>query len=330
MSGVTRFFESPNGKDVPVSYEKPMPVSPNNITTKFRDAFETLSADNWTTVLATGDIVQVDGNAAAASYLSISKSPWDAGTETSLETVATFDMPIELAVGAHFSQRTLGQEFSLEIVDAGTALPVIEDVAISSITQSASVLTVDTVADHGLVPGQSIGVTGCSNQLANYPALVVASIPTPRQFTVTAGPGGTIPSQTITNPPGAKGSVFVRERLGRAQNGVSQIFDNATITNASFYIRSESGDALPSGTILGNHTVTVATAASVQLVNAAYTYAFSPTSEYRINVQADRIQAYDSPVDSLVQTTGRLLRTQVCPDPSVDYKVRIRCTNNNR
>lgn len=27
MSGVTRFFESPNGKDVPVSYEKPMPVT---------------------------------------------------------------------------------------------------------------------------------------------------------------------------------------------------------------------------------------------------------------------------------------------------------------
>lgn len=27
MSGVTRFFESPNGKDVPVSYEKPLPVN---------------------------------------------------------------------------------------------------------------------------------------------------------------------------------------------------------------------------------------------------------------------------------------------------------------
>lgn len=27
MSGVTRFFESPNGHDVPVSYEKPLPVT---------------------------------------------------------------------------------------------------------------------------------------------------------------------------------------------------------------------------------------------------------------------------------------------------------------
>ncbi len=302
-------------------------VTPSNITNKFREAFEDPLLANWSLTTGTGDIVQVEGNAAAASYVSISKSPWDAGTQTTLETLETFTMPIELAFGASRSQATLGQEFSLEIVDADNALPVIEDIAISSITQSASVLTVDTVADHGLVPGQSIGVTGCSNQLANYPAIVVASIPTPRQFTVTAGPGGTIPSQTITNPAGAKGSVFVRERLGRAQNGVSQIFDNATITNASFYLRSESGDVLPSGTILGNQSVTVATAASVQLVNAPYTYTFSPTSEYRINLQADRVQAADSPVDSLVQATSRLMRTQVCPDPSATYKFRIRANN---
>jgi len=30
----------------------------------------------------------------------------------------------------------------------------------------------------------------------------------------------------------------------------------------------------------------------------------------------------------VAQTTSRLLRTQVCPDPSATYKVRIRCTNN--
>jgi hypothetical protein len=328
MSGVTRFFESPNGKDVPVSYEKPMPVSPNNITTKFRDAFETLSADNWTTVLATGDLVQVDGNAAAASYLSISKSPWDAGTETSLETVATFDMPIELAVGASRSQATLGQEFSLELVDTDPATPAYPDLAISSITQSTTVLTVDTVADHGLVPGKCIGIVGCSNQLANYPALVVATTPTPRQFTATAGPGGTIPSQTITNPVGAKGSVYERRRLGGANDGVSQIFENATVTNASFYLRSESGDALPSGTITGNQSITVGTTASVQLVNAPYTYAFSPTTEYRIVTQADRVQASDVAVDSLAQSNNRVLRTQVCPNPSKKYKLRIRATNN--
>jgi hypothetical protein len=305
-----------------------IPVTTQNITTKFREAFEDLSVDHWTTVVGAGDIVQVDGNAAAASYLSISKSPWDAGTETSLETVATFEMPVEIAVGAHRSQATLGQEFSLEFVDTDAPLPPVSDLAISSITQTASVLTVDTVQNHGLVPGKSIGIVGCSNPLANYPALVVATIPGPRQFTVTAGPGGTIPSQTITNPVGAKGSVYFRERLGRAKDGISLIFENPTATNASFYLRSESGDALPSGTITGNHAITVGTTASVQLVNAAYTYAFSPTTEYRMVPQADRVQMSDVAVDALVQASNRVLRTQVCPDPSATYRFRIRATNN--
>jgi hypothetical protein len=298
-----------------------------NIATKFRDAFETLNPDNWTTVTATGDIVQVDGNAAAASYLTISKSPWDAGTETTLTTVPTFRMPIELAFGAHRSQATLGQEFSFELVDSGTPLPDVPDLAISSISQATTVLTVDTVLPHNLTPGMNVGIRDCSNLVANYPALVVASIPSPTQFTVTAGPGGTIASQTITNPAGAKGEVFFRERLGRANNGVSQIFENATVTNASLYVRSESGDSLPSGTVIGSHSVTVGTTASIQLVNAAYTYAFSPTTEFRLNVQADRTQWYDSAVDAVAQTTSRLLRTQVCPDPNETYVLRIRANN---
>lgn len=328
MSGVTRFFESPNGKDVPVSYEKPMPVSPNNITTKFRVAFENPELPAFDVVTATGDIVQVDGNAQAASYVSISKSPWDAGTETSLTTLATFKMPVELAFGAHRSQATLGQEFSFELVDTATPLPDIPDIAIAAITQTTTTLTITTVADHGLVPGKSIGVRGCSNQLANYPALVVATIPTPRQITVTAGPMGTIPSQTITDPVGAKGFIYFRERLGRANDGMSQIFENATVTNASFYIRSQSGDALASGTPAGNHAITVATTASVQAINAPYTYAFVPSSEYRLNLQADRVQAADSAIDALAQSASRVLRTQVCPNPADTYKFRIRATNN--
>lgn len=328
MSGVTRFFESPNGKDVPVSYEKRLPVSTANMITKFREAFEDSTLANWSVTTETGDIVQVDGNAAGASYLSISKSPWDAGTQTTLETVEDFLMPIELAIGASRSQATLGQEFSMELVDTDTPLDPVADIAISSITQSTTTLTVDTVADHGLVPGNCIGIVDCSNQLANYPALVVASIPSPRQFTATAGPNGTIPSQTITNPAGAKGSVYLRQRLGLANDGVSQIFENATATTASFYVRSEGSDALPSGTVTGNQAITVGSTASVQLVNAPYTYTFSPTTEYRVITQADRVQASDLPVDSLLQSSNRVLRTQVCPNPSKKYKFRVRATNN--
>jgi hypothetical protein len=441
-------------------------VVPANITGKFREAFETLNTTpttgKWTLSAGTGDIVQVDGNALAASYLTISKSPWNAANETWLETQAAFTMPIELAFGAHLSQRTLGQEFAFEVVDTGTPLPDISDLAISSIAQTTTTLTVTTTQPHGLSPGKSTGIRGVLDSRVNYPALVVASTPSPTQFTATAGPGGNLPSlsaytasvlasttaalpanvyangtlgvgatltasangafpdqdgvaiplngrvlvrfeaaganngvyflsqvgsagtpwiltratdydtvaeltvvagalfavsvfvsgglthsqkefylsATVTTvgttavtwvdsgSTGPLGFVFFRERLGRANNGAAQIFENATVTNASLYIRSESGDALPSGVALGNHAITVGTTASVQLANAAYTYAFAPTTEYRINVQADRTQWFDSAVDAVAQTANRLLRTQVCPDPDDTYKLRIRATNN--
>ena len=306
-----------------------VPVEPDNVDIVFRDAFETYTPGViWNQTLASGDLIYVDGNTASASYLVISKSPLSANTVSSITSINLATLPVEFDFGLGMSQRTLGQEFAVEIVDSGTPLPDVPDIAISSITQALSVLTVDTVTAHNLVVGKCIGIVGCSNPVANYPSLVVATIPSPTQFTCTAGPMGTITSQTITNPAGAKGSVYFRQRLGLAQNGISEIFEQTTVTQASLYIRSESGDSLPSGTIAGNQSVTVGTTASAQLVNAPFSYAFTPTSEYRIFAQSDRTQWADSAIDAIGQTTSRLLRTQVCPDPTVSYAVRVRATNN--
>ncbi|MFM1990239.1 MAG: hypothetical protein RJA99_3196 [Pseudomonadota bacterium] len=307
----------------------PISAYTKNITTKFRDAFEVYTpGSKWTETKASGDLVYVDGNAAGASYLVISKDPLSAGTESRLESILAFSLPVEVAIGLSMSQRTLGQEFAVEVVDNGTPLAAFSDLAISSISQATTTLTVDTVLPHGLSVGRCIGIRDCSNPLANYPSLVVASTPTPTQFTATAGPGGTIASQTITNPTGAKGFVYQRERLGRANNGVSMIFENATVTNASAYIRSESGDGLPSGAIAGNQSLTFGTTAPIALVSAAYQYAWSPTTEFKLLVQTDRSQWADAPVDTTAAMTSRLARSQVCPDPDAEYELRLRAVNN--
>lgn len=307
-------------------------VAPQNVTV-FRDAFEAYAPNtetgNWNQSLGTGDLVYADGNSAGASYLVISKDPLTAGTVTTVESTETFHMPVEIALGLSMSQRTLGQEFSVEFVDADNLISDSPDIAIASITQTTTTLTVGTATPHGLTVGKCIGIRDCSNQLANYPSLVVATTPSPTVFTVTAGPGGTITSQTITNPSGAKGFVYVRQRLGRAQNGVSQIFENATATNASLYLRSEAGDVYPSGTVAGNQSATIGTTASIQLAGAtAYQYSFSPTNEFLITPQSDRTQWSDQAIDALSASTSRLLRNQVCPDPSARYKLRFRAENN--
>lgn len=302
-------------------------VSPQNFTSIFRDSFDSYTNGvGWVESLGVGDIIRKDGNAAGASYLVISKDPLTQGTVTTLTTLDSFEMPLEVSIGAHMSQRTLGQEISMEIVSTDEPLPDYVDVAISSIQQATTTLTVTTATAHGLSVGNSIGIYGVADSRMNYPSLVVASTPTPTQFTVTAGPSGTIPSLTVG--PFASGFVTQRQRLGLAQSGMSQIFEMATATTASLYVRSDTGDVLPSGTVSTVHGVSVASTASVQLINSAYNYTFQPTTEYRFVLMADRVQFSDITIDGVAASISRLVRSQVVPNNEKNYRLRFRLTNN--
>lgn len=302
-------------------------ANPENITGKFRESFESFTPGaNWNLTQASGDIVQLDGNAASASYLVISKDPLTTGGVTTVETTATFSMPIEAAVGLSMSQRALGQELSYEIVSTETPTATPSDVAIASISQTTTTLTVTTATAHGLMPGMRIGIYGVSDSRVNFPALVVATITSATSFTATAGPAGTITSQTVATVLNS-GFVFYRSAMGGARNGASQVFENATVTNASMYMRSASGDVLPSGTIGGSHSVTTSTTTGTTAISSPYTYAFLPASEYRLSLQADRAIFYDAAIDSSSAASSRLLRTQVVPDSTKTYKLRFRFTN---
>lgn len=310
----------------PASESNALPVSTQNVDSKFRDAFETYEPNQlYYESKNNGDLIFVDGNAAAASYLVISKSPWNVG-ESRIESIKSFQPPFELSAGVHASQRVVGQEFSMEVVSNEPGLTAIEDKAIASIQQAASVLTVTTAQPHGLKIGSRIGINGCSDSRLNYQALVVASTPSATQFTATAGPNGTIPS--LTAGPFASGVVFSRSALGYAKDGTSIIWENDTITNASFYIRSNSGDNLPSGTIAGSHSTTISTLASIQAINAAYHYAFQPSSEFKLRQFVDHVQWTDVGVDAITAENNRVKRTQVVPAHEKNYIFRIRATNN--
>lgn len=312
----------------PALVEGRQPVETSNLSNKFREAFESydpVSGGRWTQQLASNDIIAVDGNAAAASYLVISKCPLTNDTESRISSVPTWEMPFEASIGLHMSQRTVGQEFATEFVSTETPLPTPSDVVIASISQATTTLSVTTSVPHNLSVGQRIGIKDCSDSRLNYPALVVATAPTPTTFTATAGPMGAIPS--VTAGPFTTGSVYSRSAIGQAPNGTSMIFENGTATNASFYVRSESGDALPSGTITANHSVTMLTSASVQAVNAARNYAFQPSTEYRVKQFIGGLQWSDIPVDSLVAENNRYKRTQVVPDFAASYRIRFRARN---
>ncbi len=236
-------------------------------------------------------------------------------------------MPFEMSIGLSLSQRTLGQDTHIEFVDTDPTDTPIDDIAISAIQQATTVLTVTTSAPHGLVPGKRIGIKGCPDSRLNYPSVVVSTIPSPNQFTVAAGPAGNIASVTAGPYNTAGMMVYLRPTMNYSKNGVSECFENATAPNGSIFCKSEGGDSLVSGTIAGSHAITIGTTAPVQLLNLQDTYAFTSSTEYRLAVQADRVQFYDSGLDATAEPTARLTRTQTIPDPSKAYKFRIRVKN---
>jgi hypothetical protein len=304
-------------------------VVPANITAKFRETFEAWPSASWEATKSPGDIITVDGNSLGASYLVISMDPLTAGTETYVDTVQSFKMPVEVAVGLHLSQNFWGQDLSVELIDREFITDPQLDLEIASITQTTTTLTVETVLPHNLAAGKRIGIRDCSNTLANYPSIVIATVVSPTQFTVTGGPNSTIPSQTITNPAGAKGFVYFRPALSGSRNGTSLHFENTSATQGFMYARASAGDALAFASGSGNainarQATTVGTTASVALVASPFTYSFTPTNEYRLTLLADRLQWSDSPVDSLAASTNRVLRTQVVPNPAKSYFLRLK------
>lgn len=314
---------------VPASDAPQFPTG--NITKKYRTNCDVLPlAQDWNTTTATGDLLFLDGNCQGASYWVLSKSPFNTGTTSIIDGIDTFSMPTEFSFGIHRSQGALNQEFAIEVVDNATPAAPPAEVAISALSQSTTTLTVTTSTAHNLSAGQSFGIYGCEDSRFNYGALVVASVLSATQVTATAGPGGTIQSLPATTSPAVLGSpfIYVRRRLGGSADGTSMILENATATNAAFYVRSNSGDAAASGTATGNQSITIATAASSQPIAAVGAYSFFPSSQYLLNLQADRVQWHDVPADVVTASTSRYIRNSICPSPDLAFKIRLEATNN--
>lgn len=229
------------------------------------------------TVVGNGDIITIEGNTAALSWLAISKSPLVPNSETRITSAKPSALPFRLRHATSMSQRGLGQTLKLNIVseDASVQDPPL---AISSISQSTTTLTIGTNAPHNLNIGDRFDVYGVTDTRFNYPKLTVASVPTSTTLTATAGAFGTLPSVTAT--PAASGFIVKSDPLEGAKSGVGTCFEGSTATNCAFYVRADGEPSCnPSGTLAGAQQITCGSTASVQLVNSANAYAFGPTTE---------------------------------------------------
>jgi len=291
-------------------------VIPKNVTTPFWEAFTASSISNWDTVLGVNDLLLFDGNIGGASYLVISKDPFSPDTETSITTVSTYRPPLDIAVGLHMSQRTLGQEGYFELVSTETpSTPIVANygIAIASIQQATTTLTVVTTVPHGLVTGDRIGINGVvEDTRLNYPSVNVHTIINSTTFTVTSGSSSVI-TATVSSGPFATGIVYVRPAMKHAYNGICQSYDNTSVTNSSIYIRKDGGTTFTSGALATAHAVTSGTTASLTTSLVIGGYSFYPSTEFRLNFLYDRLQFSDTGVDAVTAQTNRHFRTQAIP-----------------
>lgn len=299
-----------------------------NAPLRLRDQFETNTiGTNWMVTADPSDLVFYDGNALGAAYLVVSKDPMAAGTDTIIESIASWGATFRAGFGLSMSQRVVGQIAAVEMISTDAPLAAVADATIASIQQATTTLTVTTTAAHGLKPGDRVSISGVTaNNALNYPQLVVATVPNTTQFTATAYPGGTIPSLTVG--PYTTGSVRRFDHVGAAQDGTAMIFEGGSATSATYAVRGGGISAMPSGTVSGSQLVSAASSASVQLLAATALYTFTPTSQFELIQQLELVSWMDISVDSFGSTfTPRHKRAQIVPDPAKTYKLRFRHTN---
>lgn len=318
-----------------VANDNPLPtvLTGGNFVSKFRESFEDYPNPTvWTEerTNAVGDLVVADGNCLGASYLVISKNPWNADSELKITTKQKFSLPVDLTIGLHASQRVFGQEFSVEVVDDQVINGFPVNLQISSIAHGNATMNITTLTAHGLAVGSRVQISGAPDSRLNYPCLVVSAILGPNQVTCIGAAGYTVANIAQTFPfASAPYPVLAgRSALGGAENGTSMILENATATQASFYVRSEAGDVLPSGTALGNHSATILSTASVQAAgNILGAYSFVPTTQYNLLLMGDRLQWSNSTIDAVTASSLVVNRTQVIPSLLKEYSLRFRATN---
>lgn len=104
-----------------------------------------------------------------------------------------------------------------------------------------------------------------------------------------------------------------------SRNGSSFVFEGMAATSESYYVRSESGNALPSGMIAGNHTAASwVSKAATQMVTAAGVYAFAPAALFEILQQLEKDTFSASPIDSAGASLAMYKSSQIVPNPARD------------
>lgn len=288
---------------------------------KFRDGFVLAAPDltvwdqSWTN--QGGSTVSRGGDTAGSAYLKISMDPFTQGSEYVLTTKDTLKFPIRFMFGVSASQRILGQELEVSLVgcdDLGNieSDPAIADKVISgTVTIASNVATINFATAHGLKGGDRVVIKGCTERRLNVGPVVV---------TVTSLTQITVPCTLANGTYTAGGYVEWADPVYRSDNAVGLLFENTTVTNASFVVRRN-------GATFRSINGTISSTTGTQSNTSLFCDAWNSAARHEIYATKEEMLYVSRSTDALATAAGNGRWSQGIPDEEKIYKIRVRAKN---
>jgi len=316
----------------------------------YQNAAELLASfDNFSGVSA-GDFVTLQKTSNGQAILSLSSSPLNTG-ESSVVVNESARMPCVLEIeGSMIRKRHSFASASL-FANADTG----EDIAPSPINitaiyqsnadngaaYSAAAGTIVTINLESAIPDKNqpgavylsdwVHVVGLVDSRMNYQNLAIKYI-SPDRKTITAGfsdelalPSLAVP---VINPSLGSAKLYFYNNAKGAANAAGFRFTGTTTTSSALFSIFGGGDAQISGTLFGDHRVTIGSTAPQYLNGILGEYELKATSRFRIEVRPDEVAFLDKAIDSTSALwSHRANRTAVKPSISAELKPRFRLYN---
>lgn len=277
--------------------------------------------------ISPGDFLARRNTSNGQALLALSTSPLTEGE-------SYFDVNDRMGqTGAFEFEGSLSQRVRHNFVSAQAIGSVFEaapdDMTIASIYQSSAadgavynatagtVLTIllDNALPSDVFLSDWLHVYGLVDNRLNYPNLAIRWISLDRKTLVCGfSDEVALPSLAVTiTPPAGTAKIKFYNNMGGAKDGAGYRFTGTSTTSAAIISLFDGNDVQISGTLQGDHRVTVGTTAPV--FNAAVTgnAEIKASSRYRIESNVRDIGWLDKSVDTNVSWSQRQIRTSVKP-----------------
>jgi hypothetical protein len=284
---------------------------------------------NYNTVIQGSDfaVQRITNN--GQLLVELSTDPLAEDTLSYLEYIGTVTPPFAIDVPFSISQRSRGQFFELSMIQKLANTPdmftVSPAIAMTSISQSASTITIVLATPTNIQVGEWFNTYGVDDSRLNICNAVVASVSSDK-LTITCGYTGDVANTSVTiSAINSLGYFKPQDKPSSTLNGASYVFSGASATSASLLLQSAGSNVRTSGTNAASHLVTNASTAPV-FVNAGNgQFEIKPTSSFELEVDKNSAGFLDYSVDSTAsQSTVRLLQETGVPEYYAGYTPYLR------